>query len=79
VLIEVLLDRPQVGRLPDEGAAMDAAKRGEPVAPVAAEVLVEALVGVDAEELTDAFDGEDLAVGQGRMGRAGAARRWPSS
>jgi hypothetical protein len=31
---------------------------------VAAEVLVQALVGVDAEELPDAFDGQDLAVGQ---------------
>jgi len=27
------------------------------VAPVAAEVVVQALVGVDAEELADAFDG----------------------
>jgi hypothetical protein len=32
---------------------------------VAAEVLVQAAVGVDAEKLADAFDGQDLAVGQG--------------
>jgi hypothetical protein len=30
----------------------------EPVAPVAAEVLVQAFVGVDAEELPDTFDGQ---------------------
>ena len=42
----------------------------EPVAPVAAEVLVQALIGVDAEELPDAFDGQDLAVGQDRLGAA---------
>jgi hypothetical protein len=34
---------------------------------VAAEVLVEALVGVDAEELADAFDGQDLTVSQDRL------------
>jgi hypothetical protein len=33
---------------------------------VATEVLVQAFVGVDAEELADAFDGQDLAVGQHR-------------
>jgi hypothetical protein len=40
----------------------------EPVAPVAAEVLVQALVGINAEKLPDAFDGQDLAVGQSRLG-----------
>jgi hypothetical protein len=37
---------------------------------VAAEVLVEALVGVDAEELADAFDGQHLAVAEGWLGAA---------
>ena len=49
---------------------MDAAQSWEPVAVVAAEVLIEALVGVDAPELADAFDGQDLAVGQDRGGAA---------
>jgi hypothetical protein len=39
----------------------------EPVGPVATEVVVQVLVGVDAEELPDTFEGEDLAVGQGGL------------
>jgi hypothetical protein len=54
------------GRLADEGGPVDARQGGEPVAVLAAEVLVEALVGVDAQELADALDGQDLAVGQDR-------------
>jgi hypothetical protein len=50
--------------------AVDTAQGGEPVAVVPAEVVVQALVGVDAQELPDAFDGQDLAVGQGRLGAA---------
>jgi hypothetical protein len=49
---------------------MDPAQPREPVAPVAAEVLVQALVGVDAQELPDTFNGQDLTVGQGRLGAA---------
>jgi hypothetical protein len=49
---------------------VDAAQGGEPVAVVVAEVLVEALVGVDAEELADTFDGQDYTVGQDRVGAA---------
>jgi len=41
---------------------VDTAKCREPVAVVAAEVLVEALVGIDAEELPDTLDGQDLTV-----------------
>jgi hypothetical protein len=37
---------------------------------VATEVLVQALVGVDAEKLADALDGQDLAVAEGRCGAA---------
>jgi hypothetical protein len=37
---------------------------------VVTEVLVQAFVGVDAEELADAFDGQDIAVGQGGLGAA---------
>jgi hypothetical protein len=33
-------------------------------------VLVQALVGVDAPELPDALDGQDLTVGQDRVGAA---------
>ena len=46
---------------------MDARKGWEPLAPVAAEVLVQALVGVDAEELANTLNGQDLAVGQDRL------------
>jgi hypothetical protein len=35
---------------------------------VAAEVLVQAGVGVDAQELPDTLDGQHLAVGQGGLG-----------
>jgi hypothetical protein len=65
VLVEAVLDGPQVGRLAEEGGAVHPAQGREPVGPVAAEVLVQAAVGVDAEKLADAFDGQDLAVGQG--------------
>jgi hypothetical protein len=63
--VEAVLDGPQVGRLAEEGGAVHPAQGREPVGPVAAEVLVQAAVGVDAEKLADAFDGQDLAVGQG--------------
>jgi len=66
LLAQLGLDRPQVGRLTDEGGAVDAAKGREPVAPVPTEVVVQAFVGVDAPELPDAFDGQDLAVAEGR-------------
>ena len=47
---------------------MPAPQSREPAAPVATEVLVQALVGVDAPELPDAFDGQDLTVAEGRLG-----------
>jgi hypothetical protein len=37
---------------------------------VAAEVLVQPLVGVDPEELRDALDGQDLTIAQHRVGAA---------
>ena len=47
---------------------MDRAQRGEPPGVVAAEVAVDPLVGVDAEELADDLDGQDLpVVVQGRV------------
>jgi hypothetical protein len=61
LLAEAVPDRPQ-RRLADEGGAVDARKGPEPAIPVAAAVVVEALVGVDAPELADAFDGQDLTV-----------------
>ena len=33
-------------------------------------MLVQALVGVDAQELPDTVDGQDLTVGQDRLGAA---------
>ncbi len=65
LLTELGLDRPQIRRLAREGGSVHTPKGREPVAPVAAEVLVQALVGIDPEELPHALDGQDLAVGQG--------------
>src|SRR5215218_6980937 len=48
LLTELGLDRPQIGRLVDEGGAVHAPQGREPVAVVATKVLVQALVGVDA-------------------------------
>jgi hypothetical protein len=73
MLVGALLDHPQVGGLPDEGAAVPAPKGREPVGPVVAEVLVQAGVGVGAEELADAFDGETSLSARVGWGRAGAA------
>jgi hypothetical protein len=70
LLAELGLDRPQIRRLAGEGGAVDAGKGREPVTPGAAEVLVQALVGVDAPELPDALDGRDLTVAQDRCGAA---------
>ena len=70
LLAQLRLDRPQVGRLADKGGAVHAPQGGEPVPVVAAEVLVQALVGVDPKELPDAFDGQDFAVAQDRVGAA---------
>jgi hypothetical protein len=70
--VQALLGRPEVGGLAGEGGAVDPAQGGEPLAPVAAEVGVQAGIGVDAEELSDDLDREDFAVGQGR-GRAALA------
>jgi hypothetical protein len=67
LLAELGFDRPQVRRLADEGGAVHTPQGREPVTPVAAEVLVQALVGVDAPELADAFNGQDLAVRQDRL------------
>jgi hypothetical protein len=70
LLAELGFDRPQVGRLPYEGGAVDTAQSREPVAVVTAEVVVQVLVGIDAPELPDALDGQDLTVGQDRLGAA---------
>ena len=43
-LAQLGLDRPQVGCLPGEGCAVDPRQGREPVAPVAAEVVVQALL-----------------------------------
>jgi hypothetical protein len=63
-------DRPPIGRLAGEGRAVDTGKGREPVTPVATDVLVQALVGVDAPELADALDGQDFTVAQDRFGAA---------
>src|SRR4028118_2065875 len=54
------LDQPEVCRLPREGGPVHRPQAGEELREVAAEVGVQRLVGVEAEELADGLDGEDL-------------------
>src|SRR3954449_12061984 len=60
------LGHPQVRRLAQERGAVDLPEAGEQVAEVAPEVGVEALVGVEAEELADDLDRQHLAVREDR-------------
>jgi hypothetical protein len=70
LLPEALFDLPEVGGLPSEGGAVDLVEGWEPLGVVAAEEEVDALVGVDTEELSDDLDGEDLCIGELRSGTA---------
>jgi hypothetical protein len=76
LLPELFLELPEVGRLPDEGGAVYLAEGGEPLAVVTAEKEVDALVGVEPQELPDDLDGEDLGVGE--LGRGSALTDTPS-
>jgi hypothetical protein len=67
-----MLDAPEVGGLAGEGGAVGPCQGGELGLVVAAEVAEEALVGAQLPELAGQFDGEHLAVGQGRGGAAAA-------
>jgi hypothetical protein len=60
---ERVLDRPQVRRLTQEGGSVDRAQAGKEVAEVAPEIGVQALIGVETEELADDLDRQHLAVG----------------
>ncbi len=64
LLPEALLESPEVGALPSEGGAVDFAQRGEPLAVMLPEVAKDPFVGIDAEELSNDLDGEDLRVGK---------------
>ncbi len=64
LLAEALLGLPEVGRLPREGGPMYLAEGGEPSAVVTAKEEVDVFVGIEAEELPDELDGEDLRVGE---------------
>ncbi len=75
LLPKALLDLPEVGRLPGEGGAVDLAEGREPFAVVAAEEEVDALVGVEAEELTDDLHGQHFGVGE--LGGGSAASGAP--
>ena len=57
LLPEVFLYLPEVGRLPSEGSAVHLTEGREPLAVVAAEEEVDALVGVHPEELANDLDG----------------------
>src|SRR3712207_6713515 len=67
---QAFLDRPQVGRLAQEGCAVDFAKGGEPLPVMPPEVAVERPVGVQSEKLPDDLDGQDLRVRKLRSGTA---------
>ena len=69
-LPDPFLDLPEVGRLTGEGGAMDLQELGEPFRVVAGEELVDALVGIYAQELPDHLHGDDLRVGE--LGRRAA-------
>ena len=60
------LDGPEVGRLAQEGGAVDLPQAREQVAEVTPEVGVQAPVGVEAEELADDLDRQHLAVRERR-------------
>ena len=70
VLLEALLDRPQVGGLAQESRAVDMAQLGEGIGIVLAEVPEQLGILVEAEELADHLDGQDFAVVQ--LGREAA-------
>jgi hypothetical protein len=59
-----------------EGSAVYLVEGREPLGVVPSEVAVDGLVGVDAEELPDHFDGEHLGVGE-LGGRSTLAQRSP--
>src|SRR5215213_3327998 len=64
MLPEHLLYGPEVSRLAAEGGAVNSFEGREPLSVVATKVLVEALLGVDPEELPDDFHGKHLGVGE---------------
>jgi hypothetical protein len=72
LLPEALLDLPQVRRLPGEGGAVHAPEVREEVGVVAPEVSEELRVFVEAQELADDLDGENLRVEERRGGSAGS-------
>jgi hypothetical protein len=68
--LQQLLQTPEVGGLAGEGGALGAAQAGEVGGVVLPEVPEQAGIAVEPEVLADEFDGDDLAVGQGRVGTA---------
>jgi len=64
ILPEALLELPEVGCLPGEDGSMYLAEGRKPFSVVTAEEEVDSLVSVDAEELSNHFDSEDLRVGE---------------
>ena len=75
-LPEVLLELPEVGCLPGEGGPMYLVESGEPSSVVTAEEEVDALVGVEPEELSYDLDGENLRVAE--LGRRSTTSDTPS-
>jgi hypothetical protein len=63
-LPEALLYLPKVGSLPGEGSSMYLAEGREPCTVVPLEEEVDALVGVEPQELANHFDGKNFRVGK---------------
>jgi hypothetical protein len=70
LLPEALLYFPEVGCLPSEGSPVHLAESRKPFSVVTTEEEVDALVGVDTEELAYDLDSEDLGIGEFRDGSA---------
>jgi hypothetical protein len=70
LLPEALLYFPEVGCLPSEGSPVHLAESRKPFSVVTTEEEVDALVGVDTEELAYDLDSEDLGIGEFRGGTA---------
>lgn len=67
-----MLGLPQVCGLASEGSAVDPEQAGEVAGMVLAEVPEQLRIAVEAEELADQLDGDDLTVGQEGVGAAPA-------
>jgi hypothetical protein len=74
LLPQDLFNFPEVGRLANEGRAVNQSQSRKEVCEVAAEISEDGLVLAETEKLADDFHRQDLAVSQSRL-RAALAQR----